>query len=92
MNSINIDELRKILPKLIKEDDAIRGAIIKALSRVLSTKEDLKDLIAHFDKRFEALQTDFNKRFEALQTDFNKRFEALQTDFNLKKQIKGLKK
>jgi len=32
----------KLLPKLIREDDEIKGAIITALSGVVATKEDIK--------------------------------------------------
>ncbi len=74
MNPINIDELLKILPTLIRENDTIKGAIITALSGVVATKEDIKELIQQMDKRFEALQQQMDKRFEAM----DKRFEALQ--------------
>ncbi|MHA1973690.1 MAG: hypothetical protein ACTSW1_11885 [Candidatus Hodarchaeales archaeon] len=59
---INRDELRKILPKLIKEDDAIRGAIIAALEGVIATKDDIKLIIQEMDRRFEAV----DRRFEQL--------------------------
>ena len=78
MNQIDVEKLKKILPKLIKEDDAIKGAIITALSGVLATKEDLKELIQHFDKRFEEI----NKRFEEQTKEFNKRFEDIYKRFD----------
>ncbi|MHA1651695.1 MAG: hypothetical protein ACTSYB_16000 [Candidatus Helarchaeota archaeon] len=78
MNPINIDELLKILPTLIRENDTVKGAIITALSGVVATKEDIKELILQMDKRFEALQQQMDKRFEALQQQMDKRFEALQ--------------
>ncbi|MEX2717911.1 MAG: hypothetical protein Q6370_016565, partial [Candidatus Sigynarchaeota archaeon] len=60
MTGIDIDELVKILPKLIRENDTVKGAIISALSGVVATKDDIKALILEMDKRFEAV----DKRFE----------------------------
>ncbi len=74
MNPIDIDELIKILPTLIRENDTVKGAIITALSGVVATKEDIKELIHQMDKRFEAV----DKRFEAMQQQMDKRFEAMQ--------------
>ena len=53
MNDIDVEKLIKILPKLIKENDTVKGAIISALSSVVATKEDIKELINVIDKRFE---------------------------------------
>ncbi|MHA1383472.1 MAG: hypothetical protein ACTSR3_06925, partial [Candidatus Helarchaeota archaeon] len=80
MSPIDIDELIKILPSLIRENDTVKGAIITALSGVVATKEDIKELIKHMDKRFEAIDKRFeaiNKRFEAV----DKRFEAVDKKF-----------
>ncbi|MHA1491881.1 MAG: hypothetical protein ACTSRI_19785 [Promethearchaeota archaeon] len=63
------EEFLKLLPRLIRENDEVKGAIISALSGVVSTKEDIEKIIEHSDKRFEAM----DKRFEAM----DKRFEAL---------------
>ncbi len=71
---IDKDELRKILPQLIREDDAIRGAIIAALSGVIATRDDIKDLIGEMDKRF----GEMDKRFEAMQKQMDQRFTTLQ--------------
>lgn len=71
------EEFLKLLPRLIIEDNEIKGAIITALSGVVATKEDIRELIAEFDKRFEAM----DKRFEAMDKRFeasDKRFEAMQ--------------
>ncbi len=73
MNEFDTNYLLKILPKLIKENDTIKGAIISILSGVVATKEDIKDIIREMDKRFESM----DKRFEALQLQLDKRFEAL---------------
>ncbi len=35
---VDKNELLKILPKLIREDDEIKGAIITALSSIVATK------------------------------------------------------
>ena len=73
-NDIDVQKLLEILPKLIRENDTVKGAIITALSGVMPTKDDFNALIAEMDKRFEAM----DKRFEALQEQMNKRFEAIQ--------------
>ncbi|MHA1732355.1 MAG: hypothetical protein ACTSU5_10440 [Promethearchaeota archaeon] len=74
---IDIDELLQILPKLIRENDTVKGAIITALSGVVATREDIKELIAEMDKRFEAVDRRFeavDRRFEAV----DRRFEAIE--------------
>ena len=70
---IDKNELIKLLPKLIREDDEIKGAIITALSGVVATKEDIARLIELSNRRFEAM----DKRFEAM----DKRFEAMDKRF-----------
>ena len=67
------EEFLKILPKLIQEDNQVKGAIITALSGIVATKEDIKQVIEEFDKRFEAM----DKRFEAMQIQMDKRFERV---------------
>ena len=81
------EEFLKLLPKLIKEDDRVKGAIITALSGVVATKDDIARLIEHsdrrfeqMDKRFEALQEQMDKRFEAMQEQMDKRFDAARTE------------
>lgn len=54
------EEFMKLLPKLIREDDEVKGAIITALSGVVATKEDIARIIEHSDRRFEEI----NRRFE----------------------------
>ncbi|MHA1314154.1 MAG: hypothetical protein ACTSRB_09635 [Candidatus Helarchaeota archaeon] len=76
--NFDIEKLKRILPKLIRENDEIKGAIITALSGVIATGEDIKELIQQMDRRFEALQEEMNKRFEAM----DRRFEALQEEMN----------
>ena len=68
---IDKNELLKLLPKLIREDDEIKGAIITALSGVVATKEDIIRIIENSNRRFEAM----DKRFEALIVQMNKGFE-----------------
>jgi hypothetical protein len=77
MSSFNIDELLEILPKLIRENDRVKGAIISALTGVIATKEDIRELIDLSNKRFEATE----KRFETLQQEMDKRFEASEKRF-----------
>jgi len=69
-SDIDVQKLIEMLPKLVRENDTVKGAIITALSGVVATKDDIKALIAEMDKRFEAM----DKRFEAM----DKRFEAAQ--------------
>jgi len=64
-------ELLKLLPKLIREDDEIKGTIITALSGVVATKEDIARLIVLSDRRFETI----DRRFEAVQKQMDERFE-----------------
>ncbi len=67
---IDVDELLKILPQLIRENDTVKGAILTALSGVMATREDIKDVIREMDKRFEAMQQQMDKRFEAVNNHF----------------------
>ena len=46
------EEFLKLLPKLIREDDEVKGAIITALSGVVATKDDIAKIIKHSDRRF----------------------------------------
>ena len=70
---IDKNELLKLLPKLIREDDEIKGAIITALSGVVATKEDIERIIENSNRRFEAM----DKRFEVM----DKRFETMDKRF-----------
>ena len=70
------EEFLKILPKLIREDDEVKGAIITALSGVVATKDDIKTVIEESNKRFEAM----DKRFEELIQQMNKGFEEARKD------------
>ncbi len=85
---IDKNELLKLLPKLIREDDEIKGAIITALSGVVATKEDIVRIIENSNRRFEAMDKRFeamDKRFEAMDKRFeamDKRFEALIVQMN----------
>ncbi|MHA1898540.1 MAG: hypothetical protein ACTSU2_14200, partial [Promethearchaeota archaeon] len=61
--NIDIDELIKILPELIKTNDQIKGAIITALTGVVATKDDIKEIIINMDERFKEMQENTDKRF-----------------------------
>ncbi|MBN2151982.1 MAG: hypothetical protein JW839_11075, partial [Candidatus Lokiarchaeota archaeon] len=76
-DGIDVKKLLEILPKLIRENDTVKGAIITALSGVVATREDFKDFIRETDKRFDAMQAQMDKRFDAMQTQMNKRFEQV---------------
>ncbi|TFG22644.1 MAG: hypothetical protein EU532_14200, partial [Promethearchaeota archaeon] len=71
------EEFLKLLPKLIRENDEVKGAIITALSGVVATKEDITRMIEHSDRRFERLVEQMNKGFEEA------RKERLQIDAKL---------
>jgi len=78
---IDKNELLKLLPKLIREDDEIKGAIITALSGVVTTKEDIARIIENSNRQFEAMDRRFeamDRRFEAM----DRRFEALIIQMN----------
>jgi hypothetical protein len=84
MAEINIDELLKVLPRLIRENDTVKGAIITALSGVVATREDIKDLMREMDRRFEKMDKRFeqmDKRFEQMQKQMDKRFEQMDKRF-----------
>ncbi len=75
-------KLLEILPRLIRENDTVKGAIITALSGVVATREDFKEFIREMDKRFDANQAEMNKRFDANQAEMNKRFEQVEKRFD----------
>ena len=79
------EDFLKLLPKLILEDNEVKGAIITTLSGVVATKDDIKQLIEHSNKRFEALQEQMDKRFEQM----DKRFEAQNKDIKYIKAAVG---
>jgi hypothetical protein len=79
---IDLEELKRLLPKLIRENDAIKGAIIGALSGVVATHEDIKETNRNMNTRFEALQKEMGDRFEALQKEMDNRFVALQKEMD----------
>ena len=84
---IDINELLKILPKLIRENDTVKGAIITALSGVVATREDIKDIIHEMDERFEAMQKQMNERFEMMMVEMadQKRITGLLKEFTEKR-------
>ncbi|MBD3215267.1 MAG: hypothetical protein GF311_21850 [Candidatus Lokiarchaeota archaeon] len=77
MSKIDIDELLKILPKLIRENDTVKGAIISALSGVVATHDDIVKLTEAMDKRFEQM----DKRFEFIIDRMDKRAEQVDKRF-----------
>lgn len=66
---MDIDQLIKILPKLVRENDTVKGAIISALSGVVATHEDIQTLMKAMDRRSEVV----DRRFEVV----DRRFEEL---------------
>lgn len=63
---IDKNELLKLLPKLIREDDEIKGAIITALSGVVATKDDIARVIENSNRRFKEI----NDRFKEINDRF----------------------
>src|SRR5271157_2508116 len=59
--SIDIDELVRILPQLIRENDTVKGAILTALSGIMATREDINDLKVEIDQRFDKVDQRFDK-------------------------------
>lgn len=55
---IDKNELIRLLPELIREDDTIKGAIISALSSVITIKDDIERLIEHSNRHFEEARKD----------------------------------
>lgn len=89
------EDFLKLLPKLIVEDNEVKGAIITALSGVMATKHDIERIIEHSDKRFEKIDKRFEKmdeRIEKLQeilishtqalTQLNERSNNLSSNFS----------
>ena len=68
------EDFLKLLPKLIVEDNEVKGAIITALSGVMATKHDIERIIEHSDKRFEKI----DKRFEKMDKRFEKMDERIE--------------
>ncbi|MHA1727857.1 MAG: hypothetical protein ACTSWY_03915 [Promethearchaeota archaeon] len=71
------NEFLKLLPKLIREDDEVKGAIITALSGVVATKDDIQQLIKVMDKRFESV----DKRFESVDKRFDRLIQVMENEF-----------
>ncbi len=90
----DIEDLLKILPQLIRENDTVKGAIISALSGVVATREDIKDLIKEMDRRFEAVDRRFeavDRRFEQLIAEMHKGFaETRREQLHLRAGIDNL--
>lgn len=61
------EDFLKLLPKLIVEDNEVKGAIITALSGIMATKHDIERVIEHSDKRFEKIDEKFEKIDERIE-------------------------
>ncbi len=83
MASVNRDELKRMLLKLLKEDEEFRYAVAGALG-LGEVLEELRRLREEFSKRFEALEVrmlEQEKRLEALERQMveqGRRLEALE--------------
>ena len=72
MNEFDLEKLLEILPKLIRENDTVKGAIITALSGVVATREDIQQLIKTMDRRFNEQQKVMDRRFNEQQKAIEK--------------------
>ncbi|KKN62088.1 hypothetical protein LCGC14_0515300 [marine sediment metagenome] len=61
------EDFLKLLPKLIVEDNEVKGAIITALSGIMATNHDIERVIEHSDKRFEKIDEKFEKIDERIE-------------------------
>jgi hypothetical protein len=68
-----IEELLRVLPQLIRENDTVKGAILTALSGVVATREDIERQMAASERRFEASE----RRFNELLTRSDQRFDGV---------------
>ncbi len=83
---IDVKQLIEILPKLIRENDTVKGAILTALSGVVATREDIKDMIREMDKRFADMQNQSDKRFSEVDrrfSDVDKRFDRVEREIKI---------
>nr|MDO8084965.1 hypothetical protein [Candidatus Sigynarchaeum springense]MDO8118788.1 hypothetical protein [Candidatus Sigynarchaeota archaeon] len=83
----DLNQFITMLPKLIRENDAVKGSIITALAGVMTTRDDITALIAEMDKRFMTMQEQLDKRFETLQEQLDKRFGAWQVQLDKRFEI-----
>jgi gas vesicle protein len=81
MNKIDIDELVKILPKLIRENDTVKGAIISALSDVLPTHKDIIELGESIKKQSKEMEERMEKRFQELHKQNKQMDDRMNTQF-----------
>ena len=77
MTDIDLDELVRILPQLIRDNDTIKGAIITALSGVMATHEDIERVIAANHEEIENAKIESDQRFESI----DQRFESQHQEF-----------
>ncbi len=82
------EEFLKLLPRLIIEDNEVKGAIITALSGIMATKHDIERVIEHSDQRFEKMDERIVKLQEILishtqaLTQLNERTNNLSANFS----------
>jgi hypothetical protein len=83
MSDIDIKKLLKVLPQLIRENDTVKGAIITALSGVVATRDDIRDLIREMDKRFDDLKKDVKNDIVELRKDVSVEIDSLKKDVKI---------
>jgi hypothetical protein len=76
MTDLDIDELLRILPQLIRENDTVKGAIISALSGVVATHEDIERVIAANHEDIERIIERQEQEMVDLNAKMDQRFEA----------------
>lgn len=78
------EEIAKIIKEILAEDPTIIAAAL--IKYKITTKQDIREIISHMDKRFE----DMNKRFEDLIHYVDSRFEEVNRRITLLQWIVGL--
>jgi hypothetical protein len=76
-----LEELRRALPRLVREHPEIVAEIQVRLRDAFASKDDLRAVIEAFDRRTEAQHAETLARFEAMQADMDRRFEAMDRRF-----------
>ncbi len=76
MTDIDLNELIRILPQLIRENDTVKGAIITALSGVMATHEDIERIIAINHEDIERIIAINHEELIDLNAKMDERFAA----------------
>ena len=73
-SEIDLEQLKRMLPELVRTNDELKGAIISALSGVVATKEDIQRVIQQSNQQFFDLRKEMDERFVSMQKQMDERF------------------